>query len=128
MYNDAKSKKFFATFRQGKCVNLNVGENYIAVIPKKVASYLGLENSESYTWHLFRRSSASMLVEGGGDFLTLKRRGGWNSFSVAEGYVEGSIPRKIYVSKKLLKTATVVPIPQPKHSNSIYELRRNNIS
>uniref|UniRef100_A0A1B6KE83 Tyr recombinase domain-containing protein n=1 Tax=Graphocephala atropunctata TaxID=36148 RepID=A0A1B6KE83_9HEMI len=100
------SDRFFVGYRYGKCVAQNVGANSIAAVPCKVAKYLGLENPEQYTGHALRRTSASMLVEGGGDLLTLKRHGGWKSSTVAEGYVEDSIARKIDVSKKLFAPLT----------------------
>ncbi|KAJ8947151.1 hypothetical protein NQ318_002513 [Aromia moschata] len=34
------------------------------------------------------------LVESGGDFMTLKKHGGWNSSTVAEGYVEESVAHR----------------------------------
>jgi integrase len=107
------SKRFIIGYRQGKCVSQNVGKNTIACVPKNVAKFLGLENPERYTGHALRRSSASMLVEGGGDLLTLKRHGGWKSTSVAEGYIEESISRKVEVSKKLFRNVST-----PSCSNS----------
>lgn len=78
------SDRFFVGYRYGKCVAQNVGANSIAAVPCKVAKYLGLENPEQYTGHALRRTSSSMLVEGGGDLLTLKRHGGWKSSTVDE--------------------------------------------
>lgn len=89
-----KTSKFFITYRDGKCYSQNVGCHSISTVPKKGATFLSLKNPESYTGHSLRRSSASMLVEGGGDLLTLKRHGGWQSSNVAEGYVEESIARQ----------------------------------
>ena len=54
-----------------------------------------------------RRTSATFLVDSGGDITTLKRHGGWKSSSVAEGYIEESIenkkrsPEKYYNSMSL---------------------------
>jgi site-specific recombinase XerD len=101
--SNVPSRRLFIGYRQGKCTSQNVGKNTLANVPKKVAQYLGLENPESYTGHTLRTTSASMLVEGGGDLLTLKRHGGWKSSSVAEGYIEESIARKVDISKKLFK-------------------------
>lgn len=42
-----------------------------------------------------------MIVEGGGDLLSLKRDGGWLSSNVAEGYIEESIHSNIEISRKL---------------------------
>jgi hypothetical protein len=44
--------------------------------------------------HSFRRSAATMVVDAGGDILTLKRAGGWKSSGIAEGYVDDSINKK----------------------------------
>jgi integrase len=44
-----------------------------------------------YTGHSLRRTSATLLVDEGGDLTTLKRHGGWRSSFVAEGYIEESI-------------------------------------
>lgn len=96
-----KSDRLFVAYRNEKCVAQHVGMHKIAGIPKSVAKYLNLEHPKTYTGHAMRRSSASMLVEGGADLLTLKRHGGWKSATVAESYVEDSLSRKIDVSKKL---------------------------
>jgi integrase len=97
----AKNDKFLVCYRNGKCAAQNVGIHRIGSVPKNVATFLKLENPETYTGHALRRSSATMIVEGGADLLALKQHGGWKSSSVAEGYVENSIKRKIEVSKKL---------------------------
>ncbi|CAH1371642.1 unnamed protein product, partial [Tenebrio molitor] len=49
-----------------------------------IAKYLGLTNPHEYSGHTFRRSSATILVDAGGDILSLKRHGGWKSTTVAE--------------------------------------------
>lgn len=36
-----------------------------------------------------------MLLEGGGDLLSLKRHGGWRPSNVAEGYIADSIGGKV---------------------------------
>ena len=101
-----KSDRLFVGYRAGKCVAQNVGSHSISGVPKKVALYLKLDHPENYTGHSIRRTSASMLVEGGADLLTLKRHGGWKSSAVAEGYIEDSVTRKIDVSKKLFSKVT----------------------
>jgi hypothetical protein len=71
------SRRFFLNYRNGKCINANVGTNTMAAIPSKVAKFLNLPNPIEYTRHCFLRTSATMLVEGGADLLTLKKHGGW---------------------------------------------------
>lgn len=53
----------------------NVGCHTISGVTRKMVEFLKLENPASYTSHGLRRSSAWMLVEDGGDLLTLKRHG-----------------------------------------------------
>ena len=61
---------------------------------KKIASFLGLTNSEMYTGHCFRRTSASLSANAGVDVSVLKRNEGWKSNSIAEKYVEESFEGK----------------------------------
>lgn len=124
------SPRLFVGFRQGKCVAQHVGSHTISDVPKKVAQYLKLEQPESYTGHAIRRTSASMLVEGGADLLTLKRHGGWKSATVAEGYIEESINRKIDVSKKLFSKPSTSISNQNNSSLNLLPIRdiTNSIS
>jgi integrase len=80
-----ESRRLFVAYRNQRCYAQHVGCHTISGIPKLVAKYLKLKNPEEYTGHGLRRSSATMLVESGGDLLTLKRHGGWLSSNVAEG-------------------------------------------
>ena len=79
--------RFFMRYRGGRCVNQPVGKNKIAEIPCKIATYLNLDNPKTYTGHSFRRTSTTLLANTGAEVLTLKRRGGWKSGSIAETYV-----------------------------------------
>jgi integrase len=94
-------KRFLICYRQGRCVAQNVGIHKIRSVPKTAAQFLNLSTPELYTGHAIRRTSASLLVEGGGDLLALKSHGGWKSSAVAEGYIENSIARKVQLSRKL---------------------------
>lgn len=87
---NSQSLPFFLNFKNGKCTRQVVGINKIGTIPKKIAEYLGLPNAKQYTGHCLRRSSATILVDAGGDMLALKRHGGWRSSAVAESYVDNS--------------------------------------
>ena len=69
-------KFFFLNYQNGKCVRQAVGINKFGSIPKEIAKYLKLPEPEAYTGHCFRRSSATILVDAGGDLLALKRHGG----------------------------------------------------
>ncbi|XP_031340500.1 uncharacterized protein LOC116168690 [Photinus pyralis] len=93
--------RFFVNYIKGKCTIQVIGKNTIAKIPYKIAKYLELPDAEGYTGHSFRRTSASLLVDAGGDLLSLKRHGGWRSTNVAEGYLGESIVKKSKVSNQI---------------------------
>lgn len=95
-------KKLFINFQGGKCTRQVVGINKIGRAACEIAKFFKLPNPEEYTGHCFRRSSATSLVEAGGDLLTLKQHGGWKSSTVAEGYIENSLSKKIDISNKIL--------------------------
>jgi integrase len=94
-------KNFFMRYEKGRCVNSPVGINTIGTIPNKIAKYLNLDCPMDYTGHNFRRTSATLLANRGGDFLAIKKHGGWKSSAVAEGYVEHSLKRQIEVAKMI---------------------------
>lgn len=103
-------KRFFLTYRNGQCINSPMGINIMGKVPKEIACFLKLPNPELYTGHCFRRTSATHLVNHGGDLLTLKNHGGWKSSTVAEGYIESSISKKIKISHMLgCETHTNIP-------------------
>lgn len=74
---NATHRRFFVFHGKGKCTSQPVGINSFGSIPKKIATKLGLNNPEGYSGHCFRRSSATILVDGGADMQMLKRHGGY---------------------------------------------------
>ena len=89
--------RFFLNYQKGKCTIQPVARNKFLGLPKLIAEFLQLDNPHTYTGHSFRRTSATMLANSGGDLLTLKRHGGWRSNAVVERYIDDSvnIKRKI---------------------------------
>ncbi|KAK4886547.1 hypothetical protein RN001_002818 [Aquatica leii] len=104
---NVSSKRFFLTYRNGRCITSPIGINKIGQVPRVIAQFLQLSNPSLYTGHCFRRSSATHLADCGGDLLTIKRHGGWKSSAVAEGYVETSLLNKVAVSNLLSSNSTV---------------------
>ncbi|KAK5649505.1 hypothetical protein RI129_000534 [Pyrocoelia pectoralis] len=117
------SRRFFLNYRNGSCTIQPIGINKIGQMPKTIAMFLDLPNSDSFSGHCFRRSSASHLANSGGDLLTIKRHGGWKSSTVAEGYVEASIKKKVEVSQ-MLSSRSSARSPVPSCSQSIVPATR----
>lgn len=99
--------RFFLNYRNNKCTIQPVGINTLSKVPKEVALFLNLSEPELYTGHCLRRSSATLLVNNGGDFLSLKRHGGWKSSTIAEGYVADSVGNKIEIAKKIMNCENI---------------------
>jgi integrase len=97
-----KHNRLFLRYANGKCIVQSVGINKIASIPNVIASYLKLEHPETYTGHSLRRSSTTLLAEGGADIINLKRHGGWRSSKTAEEYVADSNNSKIKIAKAII--------------------------
>lgn len=87
-------KRFFLTYRIGRCVNSPKGINTIGKISCKIAEYLKLEAPSLYTGHCFRRSSATLLANHEDDLLTLKRLG-W----VKKLCCSRKLCRKLFIAK-----------------------------
>lgn len=105
--NDDTPRRLFLRYNNGKCTTQVTGMNIIGKIPKDIAQYLKLPDCNLYTGHCFRRTSATLLVNGGGDIIQLKRHGGWKSSNVAEGYIEDCINNKIVTSHKILSKTSM---------------------
>ena len=71
---------------------------------KAIATFLNLPNSNLYTGHCFRRSSATILIDAGGDLISLKRHGEWKSAAVAETYTDESVQNKANVRNQILNS------------------------
>jgi len=101
-----KSDNFFLNFQKGKLTSQKIGINKFSAMGKQIATSLNLPNPDMYTGHSFRRSSATLLVDAGGDITALKRHGGWRSTSVAEGYIDDSLENKMNTAKKIINSVT----------------------
>ncbi|KAJ3622124.1 hypothetical protein MTP99_002650 [Tenebrio molitor] len=78
---------------------LILSENVPPPLPSLVARFLKLPDPDKYTGHAFRRTSATIMANGGMDIDKLKRQVGWKSSTVAASYIEESITNRTKVSK-----------------------------
>ncbi|XP_074103492.1 uncharacterized protein LOC141530340 [Cotesia typhae] len=98
-YMDARPKtcktdRFFLNYQNGRCTCQPIGINKFGSMPRTIAEFLKLENANKYTGHSFRRTSATLLADAGGDMTVMKRHGGWKSSTVVEGYIADSVNNK----------------------------------
>ena len=71
-----------------------IGKHTIAAMPKAIATFFKLSKPELYTGHCFRRTSATIFANEGGDFVNLKDLGGWKSDTVTPCYIQRYINQK----------------------------------
>lgn len=97
-----KESRFFIKYLNGKCHRQVAGIHKLSGTAQEVTGFLNLPNTNLYTGHCLRRTSATLLVNTGANLTTLKRHGGWQSSSVAESYIDESVTNKLEVSRKIL--------------------------
>lgn len=98
-----KINSFFLNYQKSKCTIQRIGKNKFADIGRQIAKYLNLPNPQTYTGHCYRRSSATLYIDGGGDITGLKRHGGWKSTQVAECYIDQSMRNKTTTADTITK-------------------------
>lgn len=108
----------FLGYRNSKCIAQKVGIYTIGGIPKQIILFLGRQDANRYTSHLFQRISATLLANAGAYLTVLKRQGGWKSSSVAEKYIEDFLESENNIARMILKRETFVEVLQ-QHKNEV---------
>ena len=67
-----------------------IGKNHMGDVAKAIAKFSALNDSDSFTSHSFRRTSATVSADNGASGAQLQLAGGWKSTSIALGYVGDS--------------------------------------
>ena len=104
---DNTTRRFFLNYQHNKCTRQVIGINKFASVPKEIAKFLKLPDSQLYTGHSLRRSSTTLLANTGANMTEIKQHGGWKSSSVAEQYIEDSITNKINRGKKFFDSLQI---------------------
>ncbi len=83
-----------------------------------IATFLQIDNPESFTSHFGKRTAGTMIANAGGTTLQLQRAGNWKSPRVAEGYVALSTATKKTTSNLigLLEPKTSLVVKQDEDS------------
>lgn len=104
--HDIKHDSYFIFYQNLSCTSHKVGINTFRKIPNIIADFLKLPESNLYSGHCLRRTSATLLADSGVNVQILKRHGGWRSSSTAESYIDESVEHKIRTSKKVFQYAS----------------------
>lgn len=113
-------RRLFVFYKNGKCTIQPIGIHTFGNVAYKIAEFLKLPNPKEYTGHCLRRTSATLLADGGGSMTNLKQHGGWKSTSVAEGYIENSLRNKIQIATTIQNDRNEINISKPSTSSNIF--------
>jgi hypothetical protein len=78
-----------------------MGRNMVGKVPHDLAIRLELPNVDDYTFHSFRRTSASLAANGGSTSNQMQDFFGWKHPSMCQEYVSSSKPAIRNMAKKL---------------------------
>ena len=72
--------------------NSGMGKNTVGKVPHDVARRLKLDNPDDYTFHSYRRTSATTAANGGMTSEQMQGFYGWKSASMCQEYISTSRP------------------------------------
>ena len=81
--------------------NQPMGKNMVSKLPHEIASFLNLPDPSLYTFHSFRRTSASSAADGGSSSAQMTDFFGWKNPAMCQEYVSTSKPAITSMAKKL---------------------------
>jgi hypothetical protein len=81
--------------------NSGMGKNTVGKVPHDVARRLKLDNPDDYTFHSYRRTSATTAANGGMTSEQMQGFYGWKSASMCQEYISTSRPAIMRAAKTL---------------------------
>jgi len=98
-----QGKPWYTGRKSGLLVKQAMGKNMIAKAPYEIACRLALQAPEKYTFHSFRRTSATSAADGGSSTEQMVDFFGWKNGSMCTEYVSTSKPALVGMAKRLAK-------------------------
>jgi hypothetical protein len=81
--------------------NLPMGRNMVSRVPHEIATRLGLPDPNLFTFHSFRRTSATSAADGGSSTAQMTEFFSWKNASMCQEYVSLSKPAIKNMATKL---------------------------
>ena len=78
-----------------------MGKNTVALVPRDMAKYMNLPEWETYTFHSFRRTSATSAADAGSTTEQMVDFFGWKNGSMCQEYISSSKPAILGMASKL---------------------------
>ena len=89
-------------------VKTHLGKNIIARIPKEMAEQLKIANSSGYSFHSYRRSSATEAANQGLSAVQLQQHFGWANPSMCQEYISTSKAAVMDIAGKLAGNSPIM--------------------
>jgi len=97
-----QGRVWFTGTKSDSLRNQPMGRNMVAKLPHEIATCLSLPDPSAYTFHSFRRTSASSAADGGSSSAQMTDFFGWKNASMCQEYVSTSKPAITNMAKKLV--------------------------
>ena len=95
---------FYTGRKDGSLTRQVMGRNMVSEVPHLVAQWLGKEDPQSYTFHSFRRSSATAAADKGATAQQMVDFFGWKSHAMTSEYISTSEHQLDAMAKRLSTT------------------------
>ena len=98
-----QGRVFYTGRKNGGLVAQPMGRNKLCEVPHEVARFLGKSNPEDFTFHSFRRSSATAAADAGATAQQMTDFFGWKNPSMTAEYISTSNHQLNTMANKLSK-------------------------
>ena len=96
-----QGRVFYTGHKNGGLVGQPMGRNKVAEVSHEVARFLGKENPEAFTFHSFRRSSATAAADAGATVQQMIDFFGWKNPTMTSEYISTSTHQLNAMAQKL---------------------------
>ena len=102
-----------------------MGRNMVFKVPHEIAELLGLPNPASYTFHSFRRTSATIAADSGSTTEQMVDFYGWKNSSMCKEYISSSKPAILVMANRLAGSGQKA-LGQQEESNTLGQQEDRN--
>jgi hypothetical protein len=99
--NIFQGRPWYTGRKSAVLINQAMGRNMVARVPHEVAVLLKLDNPTLYTFHSFRRTSATIAADAGATKEQMVDFFGWKNGAMCQEYISSSKPAIIGMANKL---------------------------
>lgn len=111
-----QGRVWFTAKKEGSLTSQFMGKNTVCKVPHEIAELLSLPDPSRYTFHSFRRTSATSAADSGATTEQLVDFFGWKNGSMCQEYISSSKPAILGMASRLGSSGEVEKVP----SNQVF--------